>query len=117
MSDSRTGTSMCSGLLGQVAHGDLEAALAGLEPPGDLAVEGVEVVADDDHVAGLVVQLDDVALAHGVARVATRFPFTLTWPWTNWRAWARLAPQPARWTTLSSRRSSSRSRFSPVTPF
>jgi hypothetical protein len=50
--------------------------------------------------------------------IVTRRPFTFTWPWrTSWRAWERLAPQPARNATLSSRSSSMRSRFSPVTPF
>ena len=49
--------------------------------------------------------------------IVTRLPFTDTWPWrTNWRAWLRLDAKPVRNTTLSSRSSSRRSRFSPVMP-
>src|SRR5688500_456588 len=53
---------------GDVAHGDGEAALAGLEPPGDLPVEGVEVVPDDDHRPRLVAQGDDFTAPGLVAR-------------------------------------------------
>ncbi len=49
--------------------------------------------------------------------IVTRLPFTVTWPWrTHWRDWLRLDANPARNTTLSSRSSSIRSRFSPVMP-
>ena len=44
-------------------------------------------------------------------------PFTAKCPWpTSWRAMGRLLANPMRYTALSSRSSSSRSRFSPVTP-
>src|SRR3954466_14150368 len=52
----------------QVPNGDLEAALAGLEPSRGLAVERVEVVADDDHRLRLVPKRDDGAPAGRVAR-------------------------------------------------
>ena len=42
--------------------------VAGLEPRRHLAVERVEVVADDDHGPRLVAERDDVALADPVAR-------------------------------------------------
>ena len=49
--------------------------------------------------------------------MSTRLPSTSMSPWlTNWRAWGRVEAQPARYTTLSRRCSSRRSRFSPVTP-
>src|SRR5436190_11198875 len=56
------------GTCGKVSHGDLKAALAGFEPGRRRTVEGVEVVAHDDHRLGLVAQRDDVAFAHGVTR-------------------------------------------------
>ena len=44
-------------------------------------------------------------------------PFTAKWPWaTIWRAAARDGAKPRRYTTLSMRCSSERSRYSPVTP-
>ena len=67
MSCSRTGTSMCS-RSGMSRTVDLEARVSGLQPRRALAIERVEVVADDDHRAGLVAQLDHVALADLVAR-------------------------------------------------
>jgi hypothetical protein len=49
--------------------------------------------------------------------IVTRLPLTAMWPWrTNWRAWLRDEPKPARNTTLSMRSSSRRNRFSPVIP-
>ena len=45
-------------------------------------------------------------------------PLTVKCPWrTSWRASARDVAKPSRYTTLSRRRSSSTSRFSPVRPF
>jgi hypothetical protein len=52
MSDSRTGTSMWS-RCGQIANGDLLATVSDLEPADDVAVDDVEVVLDDDHLASL----------------------------------------------------------------
>src|SRR5688500_20202862 len=51
-----------------VAHGDLEAVAGAIDPCRDLAVDGVEVVADDDEGARLLVQRDHVALAYPEAR-------------------------------------------------
>src|SRR6187401_2985974 len=49
--------------------------------------------------------------------MSTRRPFTVQWPWlTSCLAWRREAAKPSRTRTLSRRHSSSRSRFSPVTP-
>ena len=49
--------------------------------------------------------------------MSTRRPLTVQWPWrTSCRAWRREAAKPSRTRTLSRRRSSRRSRFSPVTP-
>src|SRR6266508_4404336 len=53
---------------GRVEDSDLQPAISRFEPRRGLAVEGVEVVADHDHRAGLVAQLDDVAAANLVAR-------------------------------------------------
>src|SRR5947209_5874397 len=58
-----------------VADGDGHALVGRLEPRGRLAVDRVEVVTDDDHPAGLVAQLDGVALLHLVAR--DRHPATV----------------------------------------
>src|SRR4051794_32415621 len=52
---------------GQVAHGDLMALGTGLEPRGDLAVERVHVVTDDDQVARLGLQRDDIPAPKAVA--------------------------------------------------
>src|SRR3954453_9826708 len=52
----------------QVPNGDLEAALAGLEPSRGLAVERVEVVGPDDHRLRLVPEGHDVAAGSRVAR-------------------------------------------------
>ena len=47
----------------------------------------------------------------------TGLPLTAIDLWlTSWRASARVAAKPMRYTTLSSRHSSSFSRFSPVAP-
>src|SRR5580692_10570024 len=51
----------------EVPDGHFEAFGATLEPRRQLAVERVEVVADDDERAGLGAQGDDVALAQPVA--------------------------------------------------
>ena len=49
--------------------------------------------------------------------MSTRRPLISQWPWLiSWRAWRREAAKPRRTSTLSKRDSSSRSRFSPVTP-
>ena len=49
--------------------------------------------------------------------MSTRRPLMAQWPWRIiWRAWRREAAKPSRTSTLSKRDSSSRSRFSPVTP-
>src|ERR1700712_373860 len=53
---------------GEVADRPLESLGLDVHPHGDGAVEGVEVVTDDDHVAGLVAELDDVTLAQHVRR-------------------------------------------------
>jgi len=53
--------------LGQIPNGDLLAGVSGLEPADDVAVDDVEVVLDDDHVARLGGQADDFTLAHAVA--------------------------------------------------
>src|ERR1044071_9924053 len=52
----------------EVPDGDLEALGACLQPRGHLPVERVHVVADDDHRPRLLLEGDDVALAHAVAR-------------------------------------------------
>src|SRR5262245_41591212 len=52
----------------KLANRDLEAAFAGLEPGGLLAVERIDVVAHDDHRTRFVAQRDDVVFADGVAR-------------------------------------------------
>src|SRR4051794_27392858 len=54
--------------LGQIAHGDLLAAVAGLQPADDAAVERVDVVLDDDHLHRLGRELDGLALLDAVAR-------------------------------------------------
>src|SRR5579884_3423062 len=51
----------------QVADGDAEAVLPLLQPRGDLAVEGVHVVADHDHLAALGAEDHHVATAQPVA--------------------------------------------------
>ena len=49
--------------------------------------------------------------------MSTFTPLTVKWPWlTSWRAMRRVRASPARYTTLSSRLSRIRSRFSPVLP-
>ena len=53
--------------LGQFAHGDLLAAVAGLEPADDAAVENVQVVLDDDHLAGLAADAPVAALLANAA--------------------------------------------------
>src|SRR4051794_39803042 len=52
----------------QVANGHLLAAVAGVHPGRDLAIERVDVLADGDHVLALVRQRDHVAPADLVAR-------------------------------------------------
>src|SRR5579875_1793205 len=51
-----------------IEDGHLEALRPGLQPRRDLTVEGVEVVADDDHVPGLALEGDGVTLADPVGR-------------------------------------------------
>src|SRR4051794_4854673 len=53
--------------LRQITNSDLLASVARLEPTDEAAVEDVEVVLDDDHVASLLVKADDVALLHAEA--------------------------------------------------
>src|SRR5918998_5308232 len=50
----------------ELAHRHGGTAVGRLEPGGDLAVDGVEVVADHDHGLGLVAKRDDLAAAQGV---------------------------------------------------
>src|SRR4051812_25272820 len=45
----------------QLAHGHLVSTVAGLEPPRRGAVEHVDVVTDDDQLASLRAELDDIA--------------------------------------------------------
>ena len=103
MSCSRTGTSMCS-RCGQVADGDLLAAVAALEPADDRAVEHVDVVLDDDHVAAFGDSDTTSPLRTRKLAMSTRLPLTRIRPWlTNWRACGRVDAQPARYMTLSRR--------------
>src|SRR5579884_1021209 len=53
---------------GELTDGDGEAAFAGFEPRRDLTVERVHVVADDDHLLGLLLQRHHVAHPGPVAR-------------------------------------------------
>src|SRR5690606_6827977 len=51
----------------ELPDGDLLATVGRLEPRWRRPAEGVHVELDDDHLAGLVAQADDVALADAVA--------------------------------------------------
>src|SRR5262245_61797784 len=53
--------------LRQVPDRDLAAAVAGFQPADDRSVEDVEVVADDDHLHGLLAERDDLAGTDAVA--------------------------------------------------
>ena len=104
--------------LGQAQHLGGERVVVGLQPGRHRrrsarsrrgsTCSAPELGLDRDHVVGL---------APGSDGMSTRRPLIGQWPWRiSWRAWRREAAKPRRTSTLSKRRSSRRSRFSPVTP-
>jgi hypothetical protein len=86
----------------QLAHGDLELPFSPTLEPAT-ARSRVSLLCWITIISGLRRQRHDVTLADAVAGDVHPATVHLDVPWlTNWRAWGRVAAQPARYTTLSS---------------